>query len=244
MAWIYISPHFDDIALSCGGLVWEQHQAGEDVQVWTICAGDVPPGPLSAFAAKLHARWQTGQNAPDERRSEDINACHAMGAVPRHFDLPDCIYRLGSDPAIHLYASEEAIFGSIHPDEESLIDRLAIDLKKQIPVGSTLVCPLTLGGHVDHRLTRAAVEKTGSELWYYADYPYVLSLDSELESLRLSGWQTRPFPVSEAGLEAWIASVAAYASQLSTFWPDDLTLRNSMRDYWQSAGRVVQLWKK
>ena len=118
MTWIYLSPHFDDVALSCGGLVWEQSQARENVQVWTICAGEVPPGPLSPFAAELHARWEAGQNAPAERRVEDLAACRAMGAVHRHFDLPDCIYRRGLDQTTHLYASEEAIFGPIHPEEE------------------------------------------------------------------------------------------------------------------------------
>ena len=131
MAWIFLSPHFDDIALSCGGLAWEQSRAGESVQVWTICAGEAPPGPLSLFAAALHARWEAGQNAPTERRAEDLAACREMGAVPCHFDLPDCIYRRGLDQVSHLYISEEDIFGPIHPEEEGLIARLAEDLEKR-----------------------------------------------------------------------------------------------------------------
>ena len=59
MEWIYFSPHLDDVALSCGGLAWEQSQSGSPVQVWTICAGDPPARPLSAFAEELHERWET-----------------------------------------------------------------------------------------------------------------------------------------------------------------------------------------
>ena len=244
MIWVYLSPHFDDVALSCGGLAWEQSQAGEDVQVWTICAGEVPPGPLSSFAATLHTRWESGHNAPAERRAEDLAACRAMDATPRHFELPDCIYRRGLDQVTHLYASEAGIFGPLHADEAGLVDRLAADLRALIPTGAEVVCPLTLGGHVDHRLTRAAVEKIDGNVWYYADYPYVLLYASELETLRQSGWQSTIIPVSEAGLEAWIESVAAYASQLSTFWPDDASMRAALRDYWQSAGGGVNLWRR
>ena len=125
-----------------------------------------------------------------------------------------------------------------------LVDRLADELEKQIPPGADVVCPLTLGGHVDHRLTRAAVEKTGRKIWYYADYPYVLSRTAELDALRQSGWQSTTFPVSDAGLEAWIASVAAYTSQISTFWPDAIAMRAGLQDLWQSSGSGVQLWKK
>jgi LmbE family N-acetylglucosaminyl deacetylase len=244
MTWIYLSPHFDDVALSCGGLVWEQGQAGEDIQVWTICAGDPPPGPLSPFAAYLHTRWQTGPNAPGERRAEDLAACRAMGAKPRHFDLPDCIYRRSPDQAAHLYTSEHDIFGPIHPQEQGLIAQQAEDLARHLPARATVVCPLTLGGHVDHRLTRAALEKTGRSLWYYADYPYVLNRAPELEALRQSGWTCESFPVSEAGLEAWIASVAAYTSQVSTFWPDVTHMRSSLRSYWQSEASGVNLWRQ
>jgi LmbE family N-acetylglucosaminyl deacetylase len=243
MTWIYLSPHFDDIALSCGGLVWEQNQAGEPVQVWSIFAGEIPPGPLSPYAAGLHARWEAGQNAPAERRAEDLTACRAMGAVPRHFDLPDCIYRRGLDQATHLYASEEGIFGPIHPEEQGLVEQLAGNLQAQIPAEAVVVCPLTLGGHVDHRLTRAAVEKIDRNVWYYADYPYVLSRISELEALRQTGWQSTDFPVSETGLEAWTASVAAYTSQISTFWPDVPAMQVSLREYWQESGSGVQLWR-
>jgi LmbE family N-acetylglucosaminyl deacetylase len=243
MSWIYLSPHFDDVALSCAGLVWEQSQVGELVQVWTICAGEVPPGPLSAFAQQLHARWEAGQNAPAERRAEDLAACSFMGAVPYHFDLPDCIYRRGLDGTTHLYASEEGIFGPIHPEEAGQVTCLAIDLQAKIPADAVVVCPLTLGGHVDHRLTRAAVEKIDRRTWYYADYPYVLREDSLFEELRQSGWRSAQFPVSAAGLEAWLASVAVYTSQLSTFWPDESAMRAAVRDYWRDSGTGVQLWR-
>jgi LmbE family N-acetylglucosaminyl deacetylase len=132
MTWIYLSPHFDDIALSCGGQVWEQAQAGQAVSIWTICGGEPPDGPLSAFAQEHHERWGTGRQAVAARREEDIAACKILSAAYRHFDLPDCLYRRVDDfpgrPEEEIgkpffpYDSHDALFGSIHPAEERLVD--------------------------------------------------------------------------------------------------------------------------
>src|SRR6266508_5878097 len=94
MRWIYLSPHFDDVVLSCGGMVWEQTQAGHKVEAWTICAGAPGPGePISDFARQLHTRWGTGPEAVPVRRAEDDAALHLLGSESRYWDLPDCIYR-------------------------------------------------------------------------------------------------------------------------------------------------------
>ncbi len=229
--WVYLSPHFDDVALSCGGLVWEQTNAGNPVSVWTICGSEPPLRPYSTFAASLHARWQTGEQAVAHRRDEDILSCQHMGASFRHFPLSDCIYRPADERTPHYYASEEAIFGEIHPAEESLVAALSQTLEREIEPGTQVVCPLTLGGHVDHRLTRAAAERLGLPLLYYADYPYVLTHRSYLEQLQQTGWERLHFPLSEAGLAGWCEAIAAHSSQISTFWPDLERMRSAVQAY-------------
>ncbi|NTV35511.1 MAG: PIG-L family deacetylase, partial [Anaerolineaceae bacterium] len=71
MHWIFLSPHFDDAVFSCGGLIYEQVQQGDQVEIWTICAGDLPEGQLSPFAEELHARWTTGRETISSRAAED-----------------------------------------------------------------------------------------------------------------------------------------------------------------------------
>ena len=94
MIWIFLSPHFDDAALSCGGLAWEQAQQGDRVEIWTVCSGSPPDLPLPPFARQLHARWGTGgPETVERRRLEDEEACRRLGALARYFDVPDCIYR-------------------------------------------------------------------------------------------------------------------------------------------------------
>lgn len=247
MQWIYLSPHFDDIALSCAGLLWEQTHAGDATSVWTICAAEPLLAGLSAFAEELHRRWQAGPrarwqaHAAAQRRKEDARSCKTMGADRRLFEVPDCIYRL-SLQGEHLYASEEALFGDLRPEETGLVETLSARLASRLPVDAQVVCPLAIGGHVDHRLTRRATEMLGRPMWYYADYPYVAARPEALDELQSAGWRSTVFPVSAQGLKAWQRAIAAHASQLSSFWPDEAAMRQAMRSYCLAAGGV-KLWK-
>jgi len=259
MTWIYLSPHLDDAALSCGGLIAQQTLAGEGVEIWTICAGDPPPGPFSPFAEELHSRWQSGKEAVALRRQEDLVACARLSTTCRHLPVPDCIYRQAgqdywghSDPAPpgshqeptpFLYPDQEAIFAALHPLEDGLVRRLTLKLREMLPSDAELVCPLTLGGHVDHQLTRQAAESLGLPLWYYADYPYVIQHYDQIEAIEASDWLRQRFSVSLAALQAWIQAVAAHQSQISTFWPDVAAMEAAIAAYHDHFGGAV-LWKK
>jgi len=237
MEWIYLSPHFDDVALSCGGLLWEQVQAGEGASVWTICAGEAPAGQLSPFAQSLHERWESGQGAAVLRRAEDHRSCHLLGAEGRNFDIPDCIYRRDPGSGVHLYASEAALFGELHPVEESLVAYLSETLAGLIPAGSRVVAPLAVGGHVDHRLVLEAAKKLGVTVWYYADYPYIENT-GQAEWSRLAQREHEDLTVSNSGLQVWISSIAAHTSQVSTFWPDPEAMSVAIREYHSRVGGV------
>ncbi len=238
MDWIYLSPHLDDVALSTGGFIWEQARRGASVQIWTLFAGHPPPGPLSPFAESLHSRWGTGREAMEQRRKEDIIACQRLGADHRHFPFPDCIYRRSPITGEPLYASEEALWSPIHADEAPLIDRLQQLLQENLPGKAQLVCPLALGGHVDHRLTRAAAERLGNPLVYYADYPYALETEHPTAP---KGYAPTCFRISSEGLRAWLEAVAAYQSQISTFWKSSAEMREALQAYCNDRGGV-KLW--
>lgn len=243
MLWIYLSPHLDDVSLSCGGLIWEQTQAGDEVAVWTVCAGDPPAGALSPFALSLHTRWKTGDRTVGERRAEDIRACARLGATAYHFPIPDCIYRLGEDGG-PIYLTEESLFGPLHPKEEPLVAWLSQELLNKLPDQARLVCPLAFGGHVDHRLVRAAVEHLPQFPLYYADYPYVLRESHQLERMGNDpSWQPLIMRVSEEGLKAWEDSITAYTSQISSFWPELEAMRTAIRSYYRQT-EAIRLWRR
>jgi LmbE family N-acetylglucosaminyl deacetylase len=239
--WVYLSPHLDDAALSCGGWIWEAAESGEQVAIWTVCAGDPPAGRLSAYAESLHLRWETGREAVALRRAEDLCACRQLHAAARHFAIPDCIYRRSPIDGSALYNSDEEIFGKLDPLEAERVESLRGELAGYLPAGVNVVCPLGLGGHVDHQLVRAAADGLGLRLWYYADYPYVLQEGRALERLS-AGLHEVKHVVTERGLQAWVAAVACYRSQLSTFWPDETAMEAELRAFCQASGGV-RLWR-
>ena len=240
MDWIYLSPHFDDVAFSCGGLVWEQTRLGENVSIWTICAGEPPPEPVSRYAESLHERWETGPDAVAVRRVEDVHSNRLMGVSSLNFSIPDAIYRRSLLDGAPLYTADAELFTELRSEEDYLVEILRDELEQALPQECELVCPLALGGHVDHRLVRSAAEQLARRLWYYADYPYTIEPDEDIHEDD-QGIQPKVFSVSEAGLEVWQQAVAAHSSQISTFWSSTNEMQEAIRTYWELI-KGVRLW--
>ncbi len=248
MRWIYISPHFDDAVLSCGGLIYEQAHQGIPVEIWTICAGDPPPGPLSPLAQVCHFQWgtQTAEETVALRREEDRAAAARVGAGALHFGFADCIYR--RSPTGDLLYTED-VFAARHPLEAELDAEIATALEVELRPDDRLVCPLTIGNHVDHVLTREAAERLGRTLLYYTDIPYLLNHPEAQESAT-KGLRADLLSVSEDGLAAWQDGIAAYRSQILMLFETEDKMREAIRLYWASRhgfvlseGEGVQLWK-
>ncbi len=239
MRWIYLSPHFDDAVLSCGGLIWEQARAGLAVEIWTIFAGDPPPGPLSDFATVNHKLWgvTTGEETVSMRKAEDEVAAGIVGADLVHFEIPDCIYRRSSQGE---YLYTETVMTSPRAAEKGLPRRIATALKSELRQDDILVCPLSLGGHVDHILARRAAESFHMPLHYYGDVPYLLNNPETLPSA-VTTLESDLFSVSPEGLNVWLEGVAAYRSQVDSLFKGEGTLFDAIRSYW-SKECGLRLW--
>jgi len=244
MKWIFLSPHLDDVVYSCGGFVWDLTNAGQDVEVWTICGADPPPGRLSPFAASLHNDWGLAENAYQIRRAEDQSALGILGAKSRYLPFLDCIYRQSSEGQF-FYDSEQAIFGGLDVSESGLIDDLTADLESDLPGDYRVVAPLGIGNHVDHELTRKAANRLSRSASYYADYPYARTAEGkEILSFLCSSdeWSAEIFPVSEEGIKRWYRASRAYESQLSIFWENEGALENDIRLFADFLGGM-KVWK-
>lgn len=239
VTWIYLSPHLDDAALSCGGLIFDQVQHGERVAVWNLFAGQPDPAlPISPFAQELHTRWGAGSEAVEARRAEDRAALALLGAQPRYFDWPDCIYRWQNGSP--LISAEEDLW-TVLP-EPDLVQALSRLLRESLPTGARLVAPMSLGDHVDHRAARAAAEAVGVPVLYYADYPYIVEDAFVLNAWEQAGRAGRSAgSISPDGLRAWQDAVLAYTSQLSSFWSSEPEMRLCLSNYW--AGGGGRLWE-
>jgi LmbE family N-acetylglucosaminyl deacetylase len=243
---IYLSPHLDDVALSCGGQIYQQTAAGESVLVVTIMAGDPAVDQLSPFADSLHRRWSLSNLAGvvQARRKEDAVACQILGAAFQHWSIPDCIYRADPDTDQLLYEDVAAIFGPIRETEHSLVQSVS-EAFRQLPEHGYLVPPLTLGHHVDHQIVRrAAAMGYGPDLWHYEDYPYAQWPDGGQQlALYQRTWQSRVVPLGNDALEARSRAIAAFRSQVSSFFRDEADLRKQVSAY---AGQVggERLWRR
>jgi LmbE family N-acetylglucosaminyl deacetylase len=241
MRWIYISPHFDDAVLSCGGLIHEQTRQGLAVEIWTICAGEPPAGEPSLLAQACQYQWGTesAEQTVALRQEEDRAAAAVVGAETCHFGIADCIYRRSAQGDL-LYT--EDVFGSRHPLEAGLDVEIAEALKEELRPGDSLVCPLTIGKHLDHVLTRQAVERLGLPLRYYADIPYLLNKPEELAPA-VTGMEQELFPVSTGGLAAWQEGIAAYRTQIKMLFETQEAMLQAIQGYW-SANSGIRLWHR
>ncbi len=241
MHWIFLSPHLDDAALSCGGLIAERVASGDSVEIWTICAGDPPARPLSPFASELHRRWGTGREAIAVRRAEDFAACQVLKATPRHFSIPDCIYRCDPATGEPLIQFNEDLFRKLPESQVSLVEELSSQLTDRLTNGYKVVAPMTLGNHIDHQLVRRAAERLNFPLWFYADYPY--AAQEPLASLSVLPFTGSVFnqPISPASLRTWQSAVAEFKSQISSFWESVNEMEKAIQVYWTGGGGC-NLW--
>jgi LmbE family N-acetylglucosaminyl deacetylase len=239
---LFVSPHFDDVALSCGGSVAQAAQLGATVVV-TVFAGQ-PAAPLNEFARLQHQRWGV-EEAVEARQREDRAAMAILGAQYRWLAFPDAIYR-GDQ-----YLSDLELFGPVKATDRSTelavsaaIAAIVAELRPRVVYG-----PLAAGGHVDHRICRSAVLALATQpsaIRLYEDMPYALSpraIDSQLADLagtcgqsqsNLPGdpaesiqdrrptaraWVSRTCDVTST-FGARIAAIRAYGSQLPTIFRD------------------------
>jgi len=281
---VYLSPHLDDAALSCGGLVHQQVQAGTQPLVITCFAGMPDYRVLSPFAAEQHRRWGEPADPIGQRRGEDAAALAHLGAAYEHWDYLDCIYRRHPVSGEFLYTSEDALWGAVSKAEGGLIAELTTRLSKALTAGHSanpaenagrssesaerspakdagcssdsgerqLYAPLAVGQHVDHQLVlRVALRlrRKGFPVQFYEDYPY--AEDGRKLTLALHRWSSPPLPMiqtlAEEDVEAKVAAIRAYASQLGVLFGAESAVAGRVRAYALSVtggqGYGERYWK-
>ncbi|GBD08633.1 2'-N-acetylparomamine deacetylase [Candidatus Thermoflexus japonica] len=232
-----LSPHLDDAALSCGGTLYRLRREGHPVEVITVFAGD-PVFPLSPFARALHERWGGGEEAMAMRRAEDREALSLLQATPIHWPFPDTLYRRDAHGQ-PLCQDREDLFRSPHPDEAIWIVRIQEALSAlSWEEGDLLLAPLALGGHVDHRLVRMAVEgwrQPGILRGFYEDFPY-----AEWEGFSgLPEASSHRVELTDEDLEVRAKAIRAYRSQWPIFFATEAEILERIRAYALRAGGDV-----
>lgn len=140
-----------------------------------------------------------------------------------------------------MYTSPEDLFGELNQGDDGIIRQLVTLMTDSISGESIFVSPLTVGNHIDHQLVRIVADLLPNQVWYYPDFPYTCEYSAAIPGLIPNGYQPLITPVSDLGLNAWQESVAAYASQISTFWSSIADLRISIAKHADQFGGVT-LW--
>ncbi len=232
---LFISPHLDDAALSCGGLVYRLSSEGQPVIIASVCTADHPTDhPLSEAARHEHRQWQLGDQPYQHRRVEDEQACRVLGATATHLGLLDAIYR-HDDAGAPLYAND-FIGSPVHPyDWQVHFPRVQEALAPLIQSATQIYCPLAIGGHVDHVIVRRAVESLAASpvIRYYEDFPYADKLDQFTPPTGLTFEQIILTPQE---LDARIRAIGCYASQLLAVFGSAAAMPDRVRSYVARAG--------
>jgi LmbE family N-acetylglucosaminyl deacetylase len=219
---IFLSPHYDDIALSAGGTAAALSAQGRTPEVALIFGDHPDPAmPLTPFAEQLHHDWgMTAEAVIAGRRAEEAVASLRLGACDRFLPFRDAIYRG------ERYLNDDQLFGTPHADEAGLPAEIiaALPISASDRNRSRIYAPLAIGMHVDHQHAFRAgrqLHDDGWEVWFYEDLPYALKPDhlaARRSLVESDGLAPGPIVPVESVWHTKIDAIMAYPSQLPTIF--------------------------
>jgi LmbE family N-acetylglucosaminyl deacetylase len=187
---VYVSPHFDDAAFSCGGSITQQRRNDEPILVITVCTGSAHSA-STAGAATRRADPRLGAFEDIlPRRAEDAAAMRDLGVDHQWLGERDAVVRH------RRYRSLVGATGRPLRNDAGVMRRLAAAVAGlELAPGARLYFPLAIGNHVDHQVAFAAgmavanAPPDGCEVVFYEDVPYALVphlLRQRLQRLRVT----------------------------------------------------------
>lgn len=232
---IYLSPHLDDAALSCGGAIAALSRGGQRALVVTLCTAVPTREQLGPLAEEFHGDWNLAhEDAVTARLAEDVRSMEILGADFLWAGLLDSIYRLP-----FAYDTRERLFGTPRPDDPlyQALRELLPALRRSCP-GATIYAPLGVGYHVDHQITYdVATELLGAPLAYYEDIYYVLLPGERERRMGDLGRALAPQTIDiAAALGVKIAAIDAYASQVPELFGGSAQMAESISGYASLVG--------
>ena len=251
---LFLSPHPDDVALSCGGHVAHLELRGEHVVIATCYGGAGPLPRLTDFQREAlgfvdHSALMSPAAIMEERAREDRDYAASVNAELIHMDLPDAVFRG--------YEGEDELMGPPRADDPAPAAALAELLHSVQP--HVVYVPLSIGGHIDHRqvfragISELAGGRAGSfsdracRLTFYEDFPYSWWADfRNLVQLRpdqaelLTGFELTPEYVvlDELIAHRKLKGIRKYASQVGRLFGVEAEMEAALRQRAQIVGEA------
>ena len=224
---LFLSAHLDDGVLSCGSLM--TLLAGRcPITVATLFTeGDDPP---YTFAARNFVRQCGAAGIPSlfaDRQAEDRAVLDRLGARSLHLGGVDALFRkrtrLAGTPLarlpelVHRYPTYrfDIAQGRVSRGDRDVVEPLAQALAGPAAEAAVIFCPVGVGKHVDHLLTRRIGERWPEKIVYFSDFPYDFrggGPDPAFSARRdLTRWTVDPEP-------AKLDLVRGYATQVDALF--------------------------
>lgn len=210
---LFISPHLDDVAFSCGGTFATLAQSGWQCVLLTVFTRSVPNPTGFALACQTDKGLGPEVDYLALRRAEDAAAAQHLGATAvRWLDLPEAPHRGYHSPA--------ALFADPLPTDdivEDLVPLLAVELVSSNP--QLVFVPQGLGLHIDHRQVMQAIQVAvlpAVPILWYRDTPYIIRQPDAQPAPELpAGLVEVAMPLAAVALKTKVAAAQAYASQIN-----------------------------
>jgi LmbE family N-acetylglucosaminyl deacetylase len=208
---LFLSPHLDDIAFSCGGTLARLKARGWRIILATVFTRSVPHPTGFALACQTSKGLSPDVDYMALRRAEDRTFAAWMGVHELVWlDLPEAPHRG--------YHSPGALFAPPRTDDDilpSLEDRLSLLIDTVRP--DLVFAPQALGSHVDHvQLVRTlpAMDIQVSQILWYRDTPYAVRQPQAKPDISLPGG-LRPLAMNvTAELSRKVSGCVCYRSQI------------------------------
>jgi LmbE family N-acetylglucosaminyl deacetylase len=240
---LIVSPHLDDGIFSAGALL--AHLAHYcPVTVLTVFTAAAPP-PFWGLAARrqMHDLGVTDAEALfEDRRAEDISVLKGIGAAWVHLGLRDALFRRVGEaamgppgtgwqptyPTFRFHAGR----GRIAPSDAGLAAKVRVRVDEVVQARKTEVvfAPLGVGRHVDHLITRWAVQLLELPTVYYSDFPYSETAEPDNSFIRNKALAPHPWL---SGRDENTSRMAGYKTQFPGLFPNGAPTRPEI--YWIST---------
>lgn len=227
---LFLSPHLDDVAFSCGGTLALLADRGWRTVMVTAFTATVLPVTGFALACQLDKGLGPDVDYMALRRREDAAAAAILGVADlRWLALPEAPHRG--------YHSAPELFATIRRGDDIwqvLAGHLAALRTELNP--DLILAPQGLGGHVDHRQLIRSVQATAgpTPVAWYRDTPYAIR-NPDAQPF-VDALPSTVVPIA-ATLERKVAAASAYSSQIGfQFGGSDATAR-ALRDFARREGQ-------
>jgi LmbE family N-acetylglucosaminyl deacetylase len=182
----FVSPHFDDAVFSAGALMQYLSKHIEVVVLTVFTKAGKMPYTLSAKTYLQQCGYTDAEQLYRDRTKEDAEALKTITGKSINLGFVEALWRKKPKASIFskifsqipefsvLYPTYRwhIISGNIAKEDFQTISVIKKHLEDQIkPIDSFVFCPVGIGSHIDHLVTRKACVGFDN-LIYWADFPY------------------------------------------------------------------------